>query len=285
MSASSTARIASHHGAIARSQYSAIRSTSAGSAAAGSSQQRARDGRRLAALERPPELQPHALRRGRAHARELLLDVGQRRAAAAARRSPARTGRLGWMRVEQRVVEAGEPGARLAHPRQMHRVARRGRAARAGWRRARTAARSRSACAAGRRGRSGRRSPRQYRRRFGQSRIVWRFRGIVARQRWPRWPPAPTAQRPPGFVTALRDSGAAAPFVASLIGRLPMGAVGLVFILRTNEITGSFALGGLATGAYALVDRRDRARHGPPHRPQGPDPRAARLRDRLRGAR
>ena len=46
--------------------------------------------------------------------------------------------------------------------------------------------------------------------------------------------------------------GAAAPFVASLIGRLPMGAVGLVFILRTNEITGSFALGGLATAAYAL---------------------------------
>ena len=31
-----------------------------------------------------------------------------------------------------------------------------------------------------------------------------------------------------------------------------MGAVGLVFILRTNEITGSFAVGGLATGAYAL---------------------------------
>ena len=48
-------------------------------------------------------------------------------------------------------------------------------------------------------------------------------------------------RRPPGFITALRGSGAAAPFVASLIGRLPMGAVGLVFILRTNEITGSFA--------------------------------------------
>jgi MFS family permease len=63
---------------------------------------------------------------------------------------------------------------------------------------------------------------------------------------------AATTQRPPGFVTALRDSGAAAPFVASLIGRLPMGAAGLVFILRTNEITGSFALGGLATAAYAL---------------------------------
>jgi predicted MFS family arabinose efflux permease len=67
-------------------------------------------------------------------------------------------------------------------------------------------------------------------------------------------PPEPgrPPPRPPGFVTALRDSGAAAPFVASLIGRLPMGAVSLVFILRTNEITGSFALGGLATAAYAL---------------------------------
>src|SRR5215207_10543066 len=68
-------------------------------------------------------------------------------------------------------------------------------------------------------------------------------------ERPPQSPPA--LRRPPGFITALRNSGAAAPFVASLIGRLPMGAVGLVFILRTNEITGSFALGGLATGAYA----------------------------------
>ena len=55
-----------------------------------------------------------------------------------------------------------------------------------------------------------------------------------------------------GFITALRRSGAAAPFVASLIGRLPMGAIGLVFILRTHEITGSFAAGGGATAAYAL---------------------------------
>ena len=94
---------------------------------------------------------------------------------------------------------------------------------------------------------------------------------------------APTAQRPPGFVTALRNSGAAAPFVASLIGRLPMGAVGLVFILRTNEITGSFALGGLATGAYALSIGVLAPAHGAPDRPQGPDPRAARLRSRLRG--
>jgi len=64
--------------------------------------------------------------------------------------------------------------------------------------------------------------------------------------------PAATAALRPGFVAALRDSGAAAPFVASLIGRLPMGAIGLVFILRTHEITGSFAAGGGATAAYAL---------------------------------
>jgi MFS family permease len=55
-----------------------------------------------------------------------------------------------------------------------------------------------------------------------------------------------------GFFAALRASGAAAPFAASLIGRLPMGAIGLVFILRTHEITGSYAAGGVATGAYAL---------------------------------
>jgi MFS family permease len=55
-----------------------------------------------------------------------------------------------------------------------------------------------------------------------------------------------------GFLSALRASGAATPFAASLIGRLPMGAIGLVFILRTHEITGSFAAGGGATAAYAL---------------------------------
>src|SRR6188472_1812455 len=56
-----------------------------------------------------------------------------------------------------------------------------------------------------------------------------------------------------GFLSALRASGAGAPFAASLVGRLPMGAVGLVFILRTHEITGSFAAGGLASAADALA--------------------------------
>src|SRR3954468_22753230 len=64
--------------------------------------------------------------------------------------------------------------------------------------------------------------------------------------------PTATAARRPGFVAALRASGAAAPFVASLVGRLPMGAVGLVFILRTHQITGSFAAGGAASATEAL---------------------------------
>ena len=83
--------------------------------------------------------------------------------------------------------------------------------------------------------------------------------------------PPPPAASP----SALRASGAAAPFAASLIGRLPMGAIGLVFILRTHEITGSFAAGGAATAVYALsLGLVAHARAA--DRPQGPDARAAR---------
>jgi Major Facilitator Superfamily len=56
------------------------------------------------------------------------------------------------------------------------------------------------------------------------------------------------------FGAVLRAPGVAGPFAASLLGRLPMGAVGLVFILRTRELTGSYAVGGLAAGVYALFN-------------------------------
>ena len=88
---------------------------------------------------------------------------------------------------------------------------------------------------------------------------------------------ATSAARPPRLRhRAARVRAPPAPFVASLIGRLPMGAIGLVFILRTHEITGSFAAGGVATAAYALSLGAGRARPGPADRPQGPDARAAR---------
>ena len=56
------------------------------------------------------------------------------------------------------------------------------------------------------------------------------------------------------FGSVLRVPGVAGPFAASLLGRLPMGAVGLVLILRTRELTGSFAVGGLAAGVFALFN-------------------------------
>ncbi|HSD77450.1 MAG TPA: hypothetical protein VLA98_08585, partial [Solirubrobacteraceae bacterium] len=40
---------------------------------------------------------------------------------------------------------------------------------------------------------------------------------------------------------------------SSLVARLPMAAVGLLVLLRTRELGGSYALGGLATGALAAA--------------------------------
>ena len=42
-------------------------------------------------------------------------------------------------------------------------------------------------------------------------------------------------------------------FVSSCVARLPMGALGLLLVLHTQQITGSYAKGGLASGAYAIA--------------------------------
>jgi len=52
----------------------------------------------------------------------------------------------------------------------------------------------------------------------------------------------------------LRVPGFTRLFVASMAGRLPASALGLVFILRTRELTGSYAAGGAVAGAYALAN-------------------------------
>ena len=52
----------------------------------------------------------------------------------------------------------------------------------------------------------------------------------------------------------VRVPGFARLFVASMAGRLPAAALGLVFILRTRELTGSYAAGGAVAGAYALAN-------------------------------
>jgi MFS family permease len=54
--------------------------------------------------------------------------------------------------------------------------------------------------------------------------------------------------------TLLRVPGFARLFVASMAGRLPASALGLVFILRTRELTGSYAAGGAVAAAYALAN-------------------------------
>jgi MFS family permease len=49
----------------------------------------------------------------------------------------------------------------------------------------------------------------------------------------------------------LRTPGVPRLFGASLVGRIPAGALGLLLILRTRELGGSYALGGAAAGALA----------------------------------
>ena len=51
----------------------------------------------------------------------------------------------------------------------------------------------------------------------------------------------------------LRTPGVLSLFVASCVARLPMGAIGLLLVLHTQALTGSYAAGGLAAGAYALA--------------------------------
>ena len=52
----------------------------------------------------------------------------------------------------------------------------------------------------------------------------------------------------------LRVPGFAPLFLASMAGRLPAAALGLVLILRTRELTGSFAAGGAVAGGFALAN-------------------------------
>ena len=51
----------------------------------------------------------------------------------------------------------------------------------------------------------------------------------------------------------LRAPGALSLFAASCVARLPMGALGLLLVLHTQQLTGSYAKGGLASGAYAIA--------------------------------
>src|SRR4051794_41651666 len=51
----------------------------------------------------------------------------------------------------------------------------------------------------------------------------------------------------------LRVPGALGLFLASCVARLPMGALGLILVLHTQELTGSYARGGVVAGVYTLA--------------------------------
>jgi MFS family permease len=51
----------------------------------------------------------------------------------------------------------------------------------------------------------------------------------------------------------LRTPGVLSLFATACVARLPMGALGLLLVLHTEQLTGSYAKGGLASGSYALA--------------------------------
>ncbi len=55
------------------------------------------------------------------------------------------------------------------------------------------------------------------------------------------------------MLAVLSAPGSARVFVASMVARVPVTALGLVFVLRAKELTGSFAAAGVAAGLYALA--------------------------------
>src|SRR3954465_10828084 len=54
-------------------------------------------------------------------------------------------------------------------------------------------------------------------------------------------------------LAVLRSPGVLPLFLASCVARLPMGALGLLLVLHTHDLTGSYARGGVAAGAYLLA--------------------------------
>ena len=63
-----------------------------------------------------------------------------------------------------------------------------------------------------------------------------------------------TATEHPTLRTVFGTPGVTELFATSILARTPGAAVGVVAVLRTRELTGSFAAGGAAAAAYALAN-------------------------------
>jgi predicted MFS family arabinose efflux permease len=55
------------------------------------------------------------------------------------------------------------------------------------------------------------------------------------------------------FLRILRTPGVLPIYLTSYLSRLPAGAIGLLYVLRTRELTGSYGAGGLVSGAFVLA--------------------------------
>jgi MFS family permease len=54
------------------------------------------------------------------------------------------------------------------------------------------------------------------------------------------------------YATVLRGHGTAVPLTASIVGRLSLGTTSLALLLLVRDTSGSYAVAGLVSGAYAL---------------------------------
>src|ERR671933_558752 len=55
------------------------------------------------------------------------------------------------------------------------------------------------------------------------------------------------------YLAILRVRAARTPFLASVVGRLPISMAPLAAVLLVQHVRGSYAVAGLVTGAYALA--------------------------------
>jgi predicted MFS family arabinose efflux permease len=55
------------------------------------------------------------------------------------------------------------------------------------------------------------------------------------------------------MAAVLRTPGVLTAFLTSCVAQLPMGALGLLLVLHTRDVTGSYAAGGVVSAAYALA--------------------------------
>src|SRR4051794_1724103 len=66
-------------------------------------------------------------------------------------------------------------------------------------------------------------------------------------------PSSPSVSHTGDVLAILRTPRVLPLFAAQCVVRLPMGALGLLLVLHTHDLTGSYGRGGLASGVYLVA--------------------------------